>query len=42
VPRERLELEKNAGYWNKPRVPKTDRMVLLPMPEANTDKAAPR
>ena len=40
VPRERLELEKNAAYWNKARVPKTDRMVLIPMPEANTRVAA--
>src|SRR5712671_207452 len=40
VPRERLELEKYAEYWNKPRVPRTDRMVLLPMPEANTRVAA--
>jgi ABC-type transport system substrate-binding protein len=40
VPRERLELEKNTGYWNKARVPKTDRMVLIPMPEANTRVAA--
>src|SRR6201747_3057258 len=35
TPRERLELVKNDAYWNKDRVPKTDRMVLLPMPEAN-------
>lgn len=40
VPRERLELEKNAGYWNKSRVPKTDKMVLMPMPEPNTRVAA--
>jgi ABC-type transport system substrate-binding protein len=40
VPRERLELEKYAEYWNKPRVPRTDRMVLMPMPEANTRVAA--
>ena len=40
VPRERMELEKNAGYWNKARVPKTDRMVLMPMPEPNTRVAA--
>jgi len=40
VPRERLELEKNAAYWNKARVPKTDRLTLLPMPEANTRVAA--
>ena len=36
VPRERLELEKNAGYWDAKRVPKTDRVVLMPMPDANT------
>src|SRR5258708_24178462 len=31
----RLELTKNDNYWDKARVPKVDRMVLLPMPEAN-------
>lgn len=36
VPRERLELEKNADYWDKKRVPKTDRLVLIPMPDAST------
>src|SRR5947209_5696026 len=35
TPRERLELVKNDAYWDKARVPKTDKMVLLPMPEAN-------
>jgi ABC-type transport system substrate-binding protein len=40
TPRERLELIKNEGYWDKARVPKTDRMVLLPMPEANARTAA--
>ncbi|MBW8854587.1 MAG: ABC transporter substrate-binding protein, partial [Bradyrhizobium sp.] len=30
TPRERLELVKNASYWNKDRVPKVDKMVLLP------------
>src|SRR3954465_15731059 len=40
TPRERLELVKNADYWDKARVPKTDRMVLLPMPEANARTAA--
>ncbi len=39
-PRERLELAKNDGYWDKARVPKTDKMVLLPMPEANARTAA--
>jgi len=40
VPRERLELVKNDAYWDKARVPKTDKMVLLPMPEANARTAA--
>jgi peptide/nickel transport system substrate-binding protein len=40
VPRERLELVKNAGYWDAKRVPKVDRLVLLPMPEANARTAA--
>ena len=40
TPRERLELVKNDSYWNKDRVPKVDRMVLLPMPEANARTAA--
>lgn len=38
--RERLELAKNEGYWDKARVPKVDKMVLLPMPEANARTAA--
>jgi ABC-type transport system substrate-binding protein len=40
VPRERLELVKNAEYWDTKRVPKIDRMVLLPMPEPNARTAA--
>ena len=40
TPRERLELVKNESYWNKERAPKTDRMLLLPMPEANARTAA--
>lgn len=40
VPHERLELVKNAGYWDKSRIPKQDRVVLLPMPEASTRVAA--
>ncbi|MEP7031649.1 MAG: ABC transporter substrate-binding protein [Pseudolabrys sp.] len=40
TPRERLELVKNDKYWNTPRVPKIDKMVLLPMPEANARTAA--
>jgi peptide/nickel transport system substrate-binding protein len=40
VPHERLELVKNDKYWNPQRVPKHDRLVLLPMPEAATRAAA--
>lgn len=34
VPRERAELVKNADYWDKNRIPKVDRLVLIPLPEA--------
>ncbi|MFD2236549.1 ABC transporter substrate-binding protein [Aureimonas populi] len=40
VPRERLELVRNEEYWNADRVPGVERMVLLPMPEANARTAA--
>jgi ABC-type transport system substrate-binding protein len=40
VPRERLELVKNEEYWDPNRVPKHDRLVLIPMPEATTRAAA--
>jgi peptide/nickel transport system substrate-binding protein len=40
TPRERLELVRNTDYWDKARVPKVDKMVLLPMPEANARTAA--
>jgi ABC-type transport system substrate-binding protein len=40
VPRERLELVKNDAYWNPARRPKVDKLVLLPMPEANARTAA--
>ena len=40
VPHERLELIKNETYWNPDRIPKHDRLVLLPMPEASTRAAA--
>jgi hypothetical protein len=32
----------NADYWDKARVPKLDKLVLLPMPEANARTAALR
>src|SRR4051812_18818554 len=40
VPHQRMELVPNTGYWDKERVPKQDRLVLVPMPEASTRTAA--
>ncbi len=40
VPRERLELVANKAYWDPKRTPKLDRVVLIPMPEANARTAA--
>ncbi len=42
VPRERAELEPNQDYWDKKRVPKADKVILLPMPETTTRLAALR
>lgn len=36
VPRERAELVKNAAYWDTKRLAKTDRVILLPIPDALT------
>jgi hypothetical protein len=40
VPHQRLELVPNTEYWDKARIPKQDRLVLIPMPEASTRTAA--
>ena len=40
VPRERAELVPFAEYWDKTRIPKLDKMILLPLPEANARSAA--
>ena len=40
VPRERLEVSANKAYWDPKRTPKIDRVVMLPMPEANARTAA--
>jgi ABC-type transport system substrate-binding protein len=40
VAHERLELVANRDYWDKDRIPKHDKLVLLPMPEASTRIAA--
>ncbi|HZX87837.1 MAG TPA: ABC transporter substrate-binding protein [Reyranella sp.] len=40
TPRERAELERNTDYWNKDRIPKTERLVVLPIPDVSTRTAA--
>ena len=40
VPRERLEMAANKAYWDPKRTPKIDKVVMLPMPEANARTAA--
>jgi ABC-type transport system substrate-binding protein len=40
VSRERLELAANKAYWDAKRTPKIDKVVLIPMPEANARTAA--
>src|SRR5919204_3276120 len=42
VPRERAELEPFTPYWDTTRVPRADRVILLPMPEVTTRLAALR
>ena len=42
TPRERAELVPNPDYWDRARVPKLDRLVLVPLPEANSRVAALR
>lgn len=39
-PRERFEMVANKGYWDPKRTPKVDRVVLLPLPDANARTAA--
>src|SRR5207253_1926690 len=40
VAHQRLELVPNSEYWDKARIPKQDRLVLIPMPDASTRTAA--
>ncbi|MBV9077579.1 MAG: ABC transporter substrate-binding protein, partial [Methylobacteriaceae bacterium] len=42
APRERAEMVPNPEYWDKGRVPKLDKLVLVPLPEANARVAALR
>ena len=40
VARERLEVAANKAYWDPKRTPRIDKVVMLPMPEANARTAA--
>ena len=40
--RERAVLARNTEYWDQTRIPKHERLILLPLPEANTRVAALR
>ena len=40
VPRERAELVPFEDYWDETRIPKLDKMVLIPLPEPNARSAA--
>ncbi|MFN3987018.1 MAG: ABC transporter substrate-binding protein [Rhodocyclaceae bacterium] len=40
APRERLEMVRNDAYWDPARTPKLDRVVMIPLPEANARTAA--
>ena len=37
-----LLLTANTGYWNKDRIPKTEKLTIIPVPEPNTRIAALR
>ena len=40
VPRERFEMVRNPNYWDPARTPTIDRVVLVPLPDANARTAA--
>ena len=42
VPGQYVEMARNDDYWDKARIPKLDKLVLYPMPEATTRVAALR
>jgi peptide/nickel transport system substrate-binding protein len=41
-PRESAELARNEAYWDKARIPQTERLILRPIPDANARVAALR
>ena len=40
VPRQRAEFVPNKDYWDNKRIPKIERLVLLPLPEPNSRTSA--
>ena len=42
VPGQYAEMARNEAYWDKERIPKIDKMIVYPMPEATTRVAALR
>jgi peptide/nickel transport system substrate-binding protein len=40
APRERIEFSRNANYWESARIPRCDRMIVVPMPDPLTRAAA--
>jgi len=42
TPRVSVEMARNPDYWDHDRIPKLDRMIVMPMPEANTRVSALR
>lgn len=42
TPRTSIELERFEEYWDPARVPKVEKMILLPIPDSNTRTAALR
>ncbi len=42
VPGQYAEMSRNEAYWDKARIPKLDKMIVYPMPEATTRVAALR
>ncbi|MEP9380527.1 ABC transporter substrate-binding protein [Aquabacter sp. CN5-332] len=42
TPRTSIELARNEAYWDKTRIPKLQKLVLMPIPDANTRVAALR
>lgn len=42
VPRTKLDLARNETFWDKTRVPKSGRLTLMPIPDANARVAALR